>query len=271
MRTLRFNQGFALDRSLLRGMLQCVVEGKATSDEAVGAYIGVNPYKVEGLRGWFCKLGIGSGTSKQYHLSPFGLTVAAHDPDLARPGTLWLLHYFLASEHTERSEVWHRCFNEFLYPGKSFAREELAEYIGRSLPESPANKSGVESDSQELIKTYIQTSALGNLGLLSRQADKRLVAGSHTLPEPLIVAYVLFDMWRRRYDDTNALRLSQLISEPETPGRIFLATPAQVREFVLHLQAQGLLSYADTQHEPVTRRFHDEPMLLLEQYYHQKS
>jgi hypothetical protein len=76
-------------------------------------------------------------------------------------------------------------------------------------------------------------------------------------------------MWQRRYDDTNTLRLSQLVSEPETPGRIFVATSTQVREFILHLQAQGLLTYADTQHEPVTRRFHDDPIVLLEQYYQQ--
>jgi len=271
MRALRFNQGFALDRTLLRGMIQCIATGKATSDEAVGAYIGVNPYKVEGLRGWLCKLGVASGTAKEYRLSPFGATVAVHDPDLALPGTLWLLHYFLASEHEERSEVWHRCFNEFLYPGKLFAREELGAYVERSLSESPANKAGVESDSKELIKTYTQPVGLGPLGLLTRQADKRLLAGLHTLPEPLIVAFVLFDVWHRRYDDTNALRLSQLVSEPETPGRMFLASSTQVREFVLRLQADGLLSYADTQHEPVTRRFHDQPTVLLKQYYHQAS
>jgi hypothetical protein len=87
------------------------------------------------------------------------------------------------------------------------------------------------------------------------------------LPETFVAAYVLFDMWRRHYNDTNTLRLSQLVSEPETPGRIFVATSTQVRELILHLQAQDLLTYADTQHEPVTRRFHDNPTVLLEQYY----
>ena len=125
----------------------------------------------------------------------------------------------------------------------------------------------MESDTKELVKTYSQASALGGLGIITRQADKRLVAGWGTPPEPLIVAYVLFDMWQRHYNDVNTLRLSQLASEPETPGRIFVATSSQVREFILHLQAHGLLTYADTQHEPVTRRFHGNPTVLLEQYY----
>lgn len=267
MRTLRFNMGFPLDRSLMSGMLQCIAAGEATSDETVGGYIGVNPYKVQGLRGWLCKLGLGSGTSKQYLLSPFGKAVAAHDPDLARPGTLWLMHYFLTSEHDERSEVWYRCFNDFLYPGKSFSRDELHEYVERSLPESPSNKAGVESDAKELVKTYIQSAALGGLGLFTKQANKGFVAALSAPPEPLIVAYILFDTWQRRYSDSNTLRLSQLVSEPETPGRIFVATPTQVRELMLALQARGLVSYADTQHEPVTRQFHHAPVELLEQYY----
>jgi hypothetical protein len=148
-----------------------------------------------------------------------------------------------------------------------FSREELQEYIEHSLPESPTNKAAVEKDTKELVKTYSQASALGNLGIITRQADKKLTAGLGIPPETLIVAYVLFDVWRRRYSDTNTLRLSQLVSEPETPGRIFVATSAQGRELILHLQAQGLLTYADTQHEPVTRRFHDDPTVLLEQYY----
>ncbi len=267
MRSLRFNQGFALDRNLIKGMLQYIATGDPASDEAIGAYIGVNPYKVEGLRGWFCKLGLGSGTSKKYSLSPFGVAVATHDPELTRPGTLWLLHYFLTSEHEERSEVWYQCFNSFLYPGMRFSREELQEYIERSLPESPSNKASVASDTKELVKTYSQASALGSLGIITRQADKKLVLGLGIPPETSIVAYVLFDVWRRRYNDANTLRLSQLVSEPEMPGRIFVATSAQVRELILHLQAQGLLTYADTQHEPVTRRFHDNPTVLLEQYY----
>lgn len=269
MRTLRFNLGFPLDRHLMSGMLQCIVAGEANSDEAVGAYIGVNPYKVQGLRGWFCKLGLGSATSRQYQLSSFGATIARHDPDLARSGTLWLLHYFLVSEHEERSEVWYRCFNDFLYPGKSFTREELQEYVERSLPESPSNKSGVENDSKELVKTYVQSAALGNLGILMRQADKRFTAIGEGAPDPLIVAFVLLDMWGRRFSTTNTLRLSQLASEAEGPGRVFVASPSQVRDFVLQLQAQGIVSFADTQHEPVTRQFFDDPAELLRHYYQQ--
>jgi hypothetical protein len=248
-------------------MLAYFVSGAPLSDEAVGAHIGVNPYKLPGLRGWFCKLGLGEATSKQYRLSAFGTLVANHDTRLRRIGTLWLLHYFLASEHEERSEVWYQCFNAFLQPGKVFSGDELREYIERSLPETPSNKEGVSKDVQELIRTYTRESGLGGLGLLVRQVDKTLVARTDCIPDPMIAAYVLFDTWQRRYSHTNTLHLSQLVNEPEMPGRVFVAHDTRVRELVLRLQSEGLLSYADTQHQQVTRSFHDDPTLLLQQYY----
>lgn len=267
MRNLQFHQSFKLDRKRLATLVRCIADNETISKKAIAAYMGVGEPAAEGCLGWLVKSGLGRSQKGINELSPFGILAAKHDPDLTRSGTLWLLHYFLASEHEECAEVWHQCFNTFLYPGMSFSREELQEHIQRNLPENSTNKAAVEKDTKELVKTYSQAAALGSLGIMTQQADKKLVAGLATSPEVSIVAYVLFDTWRRRYNDTNTLRLSQLVSEPETPGRIFVATPAQVREFILHLQAQGLLTFADTQHEPVTRRFHDHPTILLEQYY----
>ncbi|NJO81814.1 MAG: DUF4007 family protein [Blastochloris sp.] len=267
MRTLRFNGGFSLERDLIKGMLAFTNTGEATSNDAVGAYLGINPYKVNGLRGWFCKLGLGSTSANQYTLSPFGALVRQYDPELSRPGTLWLMHYFLASEHEECSEVWYQCFNNFLQARLRFTRQELHDHITQSLPENPSNKDGADKDVKELFKTYLNESALGGLKLITQQADKTLIAGMSSLPEPLIAAYILFDMWQRRYNEANTVRLSQLVNEPEGPGKIFVATSEQVRDVVLQLQAHGYVTYADTQHEPVTRRFHDSPDTLLEQFY----
>lgn len=267
MRALGFNQKFALERELMKGLLQCIKAGEATSKAAIGSFVGINPYKVESLRGWFCKLGLGSVNRQGYHLSDFGALVAEHDPDLVRPGTLWLLHYFLVSEHAERAEVWHRCFNEFLFAGKTFTHEELREYVKRALPEQPENRDAVRKDATELVKTYSDPKALGDLGILSKQPERRFRAALAKPPELLITAYVLFTTWQRRYPGLDTIRLSQIANEPEFLGRVFVATATQVRDMVLHLQAAGLMSFADTQHEPVTRRYHDPLAKLLVQFY----
>ncbi|HEU4326452.1 MAG TPA: DUF4007 family protein [Roseiflexaceae bacterium] len=267
MRELRFNQGFPLYRERLSGMLRCIAAGQATSDESVGAFMGVNPYMVEGVRGWLCKTGLGRGTSKEYTLSPFGSIIAAHDPNLQRPATLWLLHYYLVSQHEERAEVWYRCFNEFLMPGQPFTAAALEDHVFRALEQTPGNKSGVANDTKELIKTYTNAAALGNLGLIVRQNKTEIVSGTPALPDPLITAYVLFDSWPRQFGSVDTVRLSQLVDTPESIGRVFLANNTQVRELIGGMQSMGLLTFADTQHEPVTRHFHDAPIALLERYY----
>jgi hypothetical protein len=268
MRELRFNQGFPLYRERLSGMLRCIAAGQATSDDAVGSFLGVNPYMVEGLRGWLCKTGLGTGTSKQYILTPFGTLVAEHDPDLQQAGTKWLLHYYLMSQHEERAEVWYRCFNEFLTPELSFSASTLQEHVLRSLEQTPKNKAGVESDTKELIKTYTNPAALGELGLLVRQGKSEIAVGSPQTPDALIAAYVLFDSWERCFGSIDTVRLGQLVSEPESIGRVFLANTSQVQALINTLQPLGLVTFADTQHQPVTRRFQDSPITLLERYFH---
>lgn len=267
MRELRFHQGFALNRERLAKMVQCIADGQETSDKSIGTQIGVNPYMIEGLRGWLYKTGLGGGTSKQHFLSPFGALVAQYDPDLRQPGTLWLLHYYLSSQHEERAEVWYRCFNEFLDPGKQFTGDELQSYVTRILQDTPTNKNGIASDTNELLKMYTKPTGLGELRLIAPVDAKTYTTGSPATPDPYIVGFVLFDSWPRRFGTADTIRLSQLVTEPEMPGRIFVAGRDEVRRHVLAMQSLGLLNFADTQHEPVTRRFTEPPLTLLERYY----
>jgi hypothetical protein len=222
---------------------------------------------VEGIRGWLCKTGLGNGTSKNYTLSPFGTLVAEYDPDLQQAGTQWLLHYYLVSQHEERAEVWYRCFNEFLSPRRSFSADELQGYTERILEQTPKNKDGVAKDTKELIKTYTQPAALGALGIVAKQGKAALSVAAPNEPDPLIVGYILFDGWMRRFGEVDTIRLSQIVNEPESIGKIFTADHDQVRQYIGALQRLGLVNYADTQHEPVTRRFQDDPLRLLERYY----
>lgn len=269
MRDLAFCRQFTLDRQRLSRMIMSVANNERATDESIAAAMGVNPYMVTGFRGWFRKTGLGIGVSGDYRLTPFGALVAKLDPELQQPGTLWLLHYYLCSQHEERAEVWFRCFNDFLAPGQTFSPDELQTYIERNLDQTPSNTKGVASDTKELIKTYTQPLALGDLGILGKHGKRIEVAAPRT-PEPLIAAYVLFDSWPRRFGDADVVRLSQIASEPESIGRMFVTTLDQVRQRIIALQGLGLVNYADTQHEPVTRRFHGSPLQLLERYYQEQ-
>ncbi|NJN65898.1 MAG: DUF4007 family protein [Chloroflexaceae bacterium] len=267
MRDFKFHNNFTLNRERLSAMLRCVVQDRTASREAVAAAMGVNPYMVEGFRGWLCKTGLGRFERKTYTIAEFGNAVAHYDPYLEQPGTLWGLHYHLvASQQEERAAVWHSFFNEFATPGKSFTSTEMKAYMERTLAHTANSLGYVPDDCKEFLKCYVRSEALGSLGLLhSSKKDTYEVVG--TQPDISIVAYVLFDSWQRRFPTFDTLRLTQLCEEPEMIGRIFVMGRTQVRQTVGMLQSKGLLTFADTQHEPVTRRFHDNPLAFLAHSY----
>lgn len=266
MRSLRFNQGFALNRSEIGGMLQFSKTDTPPSDSALGEYLGLNPYKISGLRGWFCKLGLGTSSASNTYLSPFGLLIREFDPMMELAETQWLLHYHLATEHEEKSDAWFYGWNHFIQPNISFTKSDLEFYIEKQLVEV-SNKDAIKKDTAEFLKTYKDVKALGRLNLIQANKDKTFVASLSKPPHYLIAAFMLFNTWQQRYPLTDTLSLTQLATEPETLGRILIATHAQTKSIILDLQAKGLVNFSDTQHEPVTRRYFEEPIELLQQFY----
>lgn len=269
MRDIDFCRKFTLDRQRLSGMLIAIAQNDQATDEQIANAMGVNPYMVTGFRGWLRKTGLGTGTSGKYKLTPLGRNIAKYDPKLHLTGTLWLLHYNLCSEHEERAEVWFRCFNEFISVGQTFEPEMLRAYVERSVVDTVTNVKGIANDTNELITTYTQPNALGGLNIITKH-KKMIEVTPSQLPHPLIAAYILFDSWPRRFGAADSVRLSQVVTEPECLGRICMATPERTREMILTLQGLGLVNYADTQHEPVTRRFHGPALELIERYYEEQ-
>ncbi len=291
MRAFAFHQKFALRRERLALMIQCIAEGGATSKDAVATYMGVNPYMVEGFRGWLCKTGLGHASKNTYHLSDLGRVIATHDPRLERNETQWLLHYALANTADERAEVWYRFTNEFASIGMQFTSPILKAYVTQAVPELPNNANAIASDVNEvlksspratyattllsyiasdvneMLKSYTRPYALGGLGFVQKISKNEYKITGAAVPPPLIVGYILFDSWARHYPNSDTLRVSQVCNEPELPGRVLFASREQIVQSLRDLQARGLVTIADTQHEPVTRRFHAAPIQLLMDYY----
>ncbi len=245
MRNLKFHQGFKLDRERLATLVRCIADNETTSKKAAAAYMGVGEPAAEGCIGWLLKTGLGSAQRGAYTLTPFGALVAGHDAHLSQRGTLWLLHYYLVTEHDERAEVWYRAFNEFLSPGAPFTRDALQTYVERSLDSSPANKSGIADDCKEFGKCYTEAVGLGQLDLVREVERKTYEAGLNSAPEPQIFAFALLDTWRRRFPHTDTVRVTQICQEPEMPGRVFAAHRDQVVQALQSLQSMGLVNIVE--------------------------
>jgi hypothetical protein len=267
MRSIKFHQGFKLDRSRLATLMRCMTENKVVAKKAAAAYIGVGEAAAEGTIGWLIKTGLGAASGKGYELTPLGKLVAANDPELSQHNTLWLMHYFLVTEQPERAEVWHRAFNDFLSPQTPCTREALQSYVEQSMEVSPTNQSGIDSDCKEFWKCYTTTIGLGKLDLI-REIDKTTYeVGLIGNLDPTLVAFTLFTTWQRRFPHTDTLRISQLCDAPELTGKVFAARRDQVVNLLQKLQSMGLVNIVDSQHEPVTRRYRDEAFQLLSTAY----
>lgn len=273
-RTIGFHGYFAFDRSRLSMALSCVLRGAELTYGGLGACMGVNEPLGRAFINWLrhTYLIAPQETEKkgQAGVTDFADLVWRHDPDLQDPGTLWLLHYYLCTDHAERSEAWHHLFNHFLNPGLHFTQGQFQGAFAEAVGEQVSNQKALTEDPRQALATYTNADALGSLGLLHKQKDRSLAVGSPPPPPTLIAGYMLFDWWTRRYPHTNTLRFSQLWQEEESLGRLLVASPAQVQRLVQALTGAGYLTYAETQHEPVNRLLDRPALALLERYYRER-
>lgn len=270
-RTVGFYQNFNLDLQRLSKALRCVEQQGAMGYEELAECMGVNRPVAEGYSGWLRHAGLARaakqpGTPIAYSLTPFGKLAAEYDPNLDDLGTQWAIHYFLATEHTERSEAWYVLINEFLSIGRAFTGAQFASYFAGVAGQGITNRSSLTKDPQTALASYTRTQALSRIGIISKDGEV-YKANPAKLPNALVQAFILLDWWQRHHPNVNMLRLSALYDESGSPGRIWLAERARMEQLVRELRGLGYLGFAATQHEQVTRLYSDPPESILERYY----
>lgn len=268
-KNIGFYQNFNLTLDRLSSALRCVQTNPQVSHIELAECMSVNNPVAEGFSAWLTHTGLAIRVGTGYELTPFGRLASQHDPFLADIATQWTLHYYLATEHTERSEAWYVFINEFLSLGQSFSSDQFQAYFASVTGLNVKNRSAIKKDPNSVLYTYVQSKSLGKLNLLRKQ--KRDYAADYpNTPHILVIGYTLFDWWQRRYDQTNTLHFSQLCEEAGSLGRLYLADSQQVRRFVADLTGLGYLSFSETQHQPVNRLHNKPPHLLLERYYKER-
>ncbi|WP_334894765.1 DUF4007 family protein [Nostoc sp.] len=258
----------------LSAALQCVETQPELGHDALATCMAVNRPVAEGFSAWLRHTGLATlGEQRQrgrsYELTPFGKLAFNYDPNLTDLGTQWILHYYLSTKHTECSQAWRVLMNEFLSPGLSFTAEQFTSYFASVMGDEVKNRSALKKDPSTAISTYIRPQGFSKLGILGKEKTTISVA-SPNFPQILVIGYVLFDWWRRHYNQTNTLSFPQLCKEEGSLGHICQASEPQVRQFVSELTGLGCLSFSQTQHEPVNRLYLEPPHLLLERYYSQR-
>jgi hypothetical protein len=216
------------------------------------ADFGVGKNMVQSMRHW--ALATSVIQEDTYLPTRFGRAIFSDDGDpyLEQPGSLWLLHWHLASL-PGRATTWHWAFNEFNEPtfdrdlllSRIMARIELLRESGR-MKEYRVTEATVRRDVECFVRTYLVKSATSK-GLHEENLESPLselaliqpmgVGGGFqfrrgpksTLPNEVFL-YGLLRFWNELYKTRREFSVESLTHEPGSPGRVFLLDEESVAE-----------------------------------------
>lgn len=195
----------------------------------------------------------------------------ALDPYLEHPGSLWLLHWMLASK-PGRAAVWHWAFNEFHEP--SFDRDLMRHRLQRRCDElSEAGRLGkdrsisditIRRDVECLIRTYTVKaggarrppedsieSPLAELSLIQKAGVGdvyRFRRGpKSSLPDEVFL-FCLLDFWGAYFKERRSFSVDFLTFERGSPGQVFLLDEEAVAERLVRLDSltEGALRWDES-------------------------
>ena len=218
---------------------------------------GVGKNMVSSIRHWGLALslledGPASGNRRARPLRPTALGRflllgdESWDPYLEDPGTLWLLHWRLASR-PERATTWWWVFNQ--HPGTIFTRAELVEALASVAARSSRSRATaalLKRDVDVFVRTYAPSRRAGaarddvldcplvQLGLIAESRERQtfqLVRDAHDSLPVEIFAFALAE--HLAGGNSRTVTLEDLLFAEGAPGRVFC------------LSEQGLLRRLD--------------------------
>lgn len=119
--------------------------------------LGIGSNMVKSMRYWLQAVGLTSEplSGKRYQqLTPFGEIIYENDRYIEEMGTLWFLHYMLASNESEATS-WYFFFNEFNC--SEFTREDFVKQLNGYIlmNEADVSERSLENDFNCIINTYV--------------------------------------------------------------------------------------------------------------------
>lgn len=208
-------------------------------DDAI-VELGVGKNMVRSIRHWCLATRIFEQDGRVLRVSDFGqrlLGEEGYDPYLEDVGTLWLLHWLLAT-NTQRATTWFWMFSHWHH--SEFTKEGLVDKLTEDLQSSGhpiLSKESLRRDVDCFVRTYVPSHATNTLLLedtldcplnelrLITEVDRRTYRFhrdvQNSLPD-LIFAYAVQKYWEHPDLATrNSLSYADLAHQPGSPGRIF--------------------------------------------------
>jgi len=200
--------------------------------------LGIGANMVKALRYWLQAVGLASEPDKGRRtqtLTPFGEAIFECDKYIEEMGTLWFLHYKLAS-NAEEATAWHFFFNEFRLV--EFTRDDFVSQLNKyiRINDNDVSERSLDDDYNCIVNTYVPRiksnpekvqpesnidCPFGELGLIDivnkkNKIYKKCTPKKDTL-HPLVLLAVILD----NAGGKKEVKISAIQNDRNNAGKIF--------------------------------------------------
>lgn len=273
--------------------VQAVTESPVvfTQEDAM-VRLGVGKNMVQSIRHWCEVLGLiqSDGRGGTYAPTLLGkrlLDSRGWDPYLEDIGTLWLLHWQLASQ-VQNASTWYLAFTQ--WSAESFSVDDLVRWLQTMIPAgSRASASSLKRDAEVFLRTYVARGSershpsedafdcpLVELGLIQQveSGRYRFVRGPKSSLPNEIIHYSLVDFWRKVAEDQKTLSFESVLHQPGSPGAVFKLSENALSERLERLPNRTGIVFDETAglRQLLLRRnsMDVEPIAMLAPYYEKR-
>lgn len=229
--------------------------------------LGIGANMVKSLRYWLQATGLteepNSGKRNQ-SLTDLGKIIYENDPYFEETGSLWLVHYGLATNE-EEATAWYFFFNVFTM--QEFSEDDfyktLRKYITMTDNESMPSARAISDDFKCIINTYCASkrnsaddndpennieSPLIELGLISyvntiqgNRIFRRCVPKNENIPELIALFAIL-----KQIKNKKEIRISELQNEKNSVGKVFQLDTLSLLNLLYNLEVAGYIKVVRT-------------------------
>ena len=247
--------------------------------------LGIGANMVKALRYWLQAVRLTSEPAsgrKEQTFTEFGNVVFDNDPYIEEMGTLWLLHYQLASNKDEAT-AWYYFFNEF--KASEFTKDDFVKQLSNyvRINGEEVSERSLEDDYNCIINTYVSRMKsnpekvqpesnidcpFGELGLIDIANKKeklyRKATPKKDLIHPLVVLAVILDQANGKEE----IKISSIQNDPCNVGKIFNLDIITLTALLYKIELMGYIKVIRTAGLDVIRITKDTSFIeCIKDYY----
>jgi len=203
---------------------------------------------------------------KKLAITKVGKTIAEGDPYLEYTGTLWILHYNVASN--KKWLIWNTLMNK-VFPAKQRITSKDArasfDHLQGKLSDFTMTKK-IPREIAIILDTYA-TKAFSKLAIIQKESNSYVFRRATQISPEILTATAL--IFRQRYNpNASGISMEALIRAPNSPGRILNLEESTIRKVFEQSHRKGLL-YVERKADLDQVRFREEMTIetLLRRYY----